>query len=69
MILAFLEDELGRDALKRMDYAEATRHFSAAIELDAMSTPAYLSLGDVQFYQGQDGRCGGDLGTARGNDA
>ncbi|MBA2260549.1 MAG: tetratricopeptide repeat protein [Acidobacteria bacterium] len=53
MILAFIEDELGRDALKRMDYAEATRHFSAAIELDAKSTPAYLSLGDVQFYQGR----------------
>jgi lipopolysaccharide biosynthesis regulator YciM len=51
-ILAFLEDELGREALKRMDYADATRHFSAAIELDAKSTPAYLSLGDVQFYQG-----------------
>ena len=52
-ILAFLEDELGRDALKRMDYAEATRHFSAAIDLDAKNTPAYLSLGDVQFYDGK----------------
>ena len=52
-ILAFLEDELGRDALKRMDYGEATRHFSAAIELDPNSTPAYLSLGDVQFYEGR----------------
>ena len=52
-ILAFLEAELGRDALKRMDYAEASRHFSAAIELDPNSTPAYLSLGDVQFYQGR----------------
>jgi lipopolysaccharide biosynthesis regulator YciM len=52
-ILAFLEDELGREGLKRMDYAEATRHFSAAIELDARSTPAYLSLGDVHFYRGK----------------
>ena len=52
-ILAFLEDELGRDALKKMDYAEAMRHFTAAIELDPRSTPAYLSLGDVQFYEGR----------------
>ncbi len=52
-ILAFLEDELGRDALKRMDYAEATRHFLAATELDPNSTPAYLSLGDTQFYEGR----------------
>ena len=52
-ILAFLEDELGRDALKRMDYAEATRRFAAAIDLDPKSTPAYLSLGDVQFYEGR----------------
>ena len=33
-ILAFLENELGLDALKRMDYAEAARRFEAAIELD-----------------------------------
>ena len=52
-ILAFLEDELGRDALKRMDYREATRRFAAAIELDSRSTPAYLSLGDVQLYEGK----------------
>ena len=51
-ILAFLEDAVGRETLKRMDYAEASRHFSAAIELDARSTPAYLNLGDVQFLQG-----------------
>ena len=51
-ILAFLENELGLDALKRMDYAEAARRFEAAIELDERTVPAYLNLGDVHFYQG-----------------
>jgi len=51
-ILAYLEDELGREALKRLDYADSARHFSAAIELDAKNTPAYLNLGDVRFHQG-----------------
>jgi lipopolysaccharide assembly protein B len=51
-ILAFLENELGLDALKRMDYAEAARRFQAAIELDERTVPAYLNLGDVHFYQG-----------------
>jgi lipopolysaccharide assembly protein B len=52
-ILAFLEFELGQDALKRMDYAEAARRFEAAIDLDARNAPAYLSLGDVRFYDGK----------------
>ncbi len=51
-ILAFLENELGLEALKRMDYAEAARRFEAAIELDGENAPAYLNLGDVRFYQG-----------------
>src|SRR5215208_2053862 len=51
-ILAYLEDELGREALKRLDYADSARHFSAAIELDVNNTPAYLNLGDVRFHQG-----------------
>src|SRR5262245_29753402 len=51
-ILAFLENELGLDALKRMDYAEAARWFEAAIELDSRNSPAYLNLGDVRFLQG-----------------
>jgi len=50
--LAFLENELGLEALKRMDYAEAARRFEAAIDLDAANSPAYLNLGDVRFYQG-----------------
>jgi lipopolysaccharide biosynthesis regulator YciM len=51
-ILAFLETELGLEALKRMDYAEAARRFDAAIDLDERNAPAYLNLGDVRFYQG-----------------
>jgi lipopolysaccharide biosynthesis regulator YciM len=51
-ILAFLENELGLDALKRMDYPEAARRFEAAIALDDHTVPAYLNLGDVRFYQG-----------------
>ena len=50
--LAFLENELGLDALKRMDYAEAARRFDAAVDLDPENSPAYLNLGDVRFYQG-----------------
>jgi lipopolysaccharide biosynthesis regulator YciM len=52
-ILAFLENELGLQALKRMDYADAVRRFEAAIELDSGNTPAYLNLGDVRFLQGE----------------
>ncbi len=51
-ILAFLENELGRDALKRMDYAEATRWFRAALEREPATVPAYLNLGDVRFHEG-----------------
>ena len=51
-ILAFLENELGLQALKRADYTEAVRRFEAAIELDSRNTPAYLNLGDVRFLQG-----------------
>jgi lipopolysaccharide biosynthesis regulator YciM len=51
-ILAFLENELGLEALKRMDYAESARRFAAAIELDPRNVPSYLNLGDVRFYQG-----------------
>ena len=51
-ILGFLENEIGLEALKRMDYAEAARHFEAAIDLDGSNTPAYLNLGDVRFLEG-----------------
>ena len=52
-ILAFLEHEIGADALKRMDYPEAARRFQAAIDVDPRNVPAHLSLGDVRFYEGK----------------
>lgn len=51
-VLAFLENELGREALARMDYDEATRRFEAAIEMDPAVVPAWLNLGDVRFLRG-----------------
>jgi lipopolysaccharide assembly protein B len=50
--LAFLENEIGLGALKRMEYAEAGRRFEAAIDHDPANAPAYLNLGDVRFSQG-----------------
>jgi len=50
-ILAFLENELGVQAMKQQDWPEATRRFEAAIELDATVMPAYLYLGDVRAQQ------------------
>jgi lipopolysaccharide assembly protein B len=47
-IMAFLENELGLEAMKRRDYPEATRRFEAAIALDEHTVPAYLNLGDVR---------------------
>jgi lipopolysaccharide biosynthesis regulator YciM len=52
-ILAFLENEIGLEAMKRNQVPEAARRFSAAIELDAKNAPAYLNLGDVQLAQGE----------------
>ncbi|MBE3133569.1 MAG: tetratricopeptide repeat protein [Acidobacteria bacterium] len=52
-ILAFLENERGQEALKRMDYRAAAQHFEAAIDLDRKTVPAYLNLGDVRVFQGQ----------------
>ena len=51
-ILAFLENELGVEALKRGQHGEASKRFEAAIELDGKNAPAYLNLGDVQLAQG-----------------
>jgi lipopolysaccharide assembly protein B len=53
-ILAFLENEIGLEALRRKDYAEATRRFEGAIDLDARAVPAYLNLGDVRVAQGKE---------------
>ena len=51
-ILAFLENELGLQALKANHLDEAARRFEAAIDLDGSVVPAYLHLGDVKAKQG-----------------
>ncbi len=53
-ILAFLENEIGLEALRRKDYGEASRRFEAAIDLDGRAVPAYLNLGDVRVAQGKE---------------
>ncbi|MBI3403443.1 MAG: tetratricopeptide repeat protein [Acidobacteria bacterium] len=53
-ILAFLENEIGLEAIRRKDYAGAVRRFEAAIDLDARAVPAYLNLGDVRVAQGNE---------------
>jgi lipopolysaccharide biosynthesis regulator YciM len=52
MILAFLENELGLEAVRRGDHAEAVRRFEAAIDRDAGTVPAHLNLGDLRAAQG-----------------
>ena len=64
-ILAFLENEIGLEAMRRKDFAEAARRFQAAIDLDPRAVPAYLNLGDVRVAEGQREGGGGDLGQAR----
>ena len=61
-ILAFLENEIGLEAMRRKDYAEAARRFEAAIDLDARAVPAYLNLGDVRRRRRQRAGRGRDLG-------
>ena len=53
-ILAFLENEIGLEAIRRKDHREAIRRFEAAIDLDARAVPAYLNLGDVKVAQGDE---------------
>src|SRR5262245_43180100 len=53
-ILAFLENEIGLEAMRRKDYTEAIRRFEGAIDLDAQAVPAYLNLGDVRVIQGDE---------------
>jgi lipopolysaccharide assembly protein B len=51
--LAFLENELGLQALAQGDLAGASARFTSAIDLDARAVPAYLHLGDVQRQLGR----------------
>jgi len=49
--LGYLENEIGREAMKRSDYAEAARRFAAALALDQRNAPAALNLGDVRYVE------------------
>lgn len=51
-VLAFLENELGLQALKEGRLEDAVRRFEAAIELDPGVVPAYLHLGDALATRG-----------------
>ena len=50
-ILAFLEHEIGLQALKQQQLETAATRFLAAIDLDRQVVPAYLHLGDVRVAQ------------------
>jgi lipopolysaccharide biosynthesis regulator YciM len=52
LILAFLENELGLQALKEGRTGDAVRRFEAAVDLDNGVLPAYLHLGDALAEQG-----------------
>ena len=55
-IVAFLENELGLQAMRGGALEQATRHFETAIDLNRQTVPAYLNLGDVQLRMGQTDR-------------
>ena len=52
-ILAFLENEMGLQAVARGDYSAAIARFESAIDLDAGVVPAYLNLGDIYAREGK----------------
>jgi lipopolysaccharide biosynthesis regulator YciM len=59
-ILAFLETQLGLQALEGKDDQTAVSRFESAIDLDANALPAYVRLGDLQH---RDGRASDALAT------
>jgi lipopolysaccharide assembly protein B len=52
-ILAFLENEMGLQAVARGDYTGALARFQSAIDLDSGVVPAYLNLGDIYARDGK----------------
>ena len=51
-ILAFLENEIGLQAIKDGRLDEAAHHFESAIDMDGTVVTSYLHLGDVRLEQG-----------------
>lgn len=54
-ILAFLETQLGLQALQGKDDQTAVSRFESAVDLDANALPAYVRLGDLQHREGRAG--------------
>src|SRR6186713_773661 len=52
LILAFLENEIGLQAMKDGRLDEAAHHFESAIDMDGGVITSYLHLGDVRLRQG-----------------
>ncbi len=52
-ILAFLDTQLGLQALDRRDPSAAVSRFESAMQLDPKVLPAYLTLGDLQREDGR----------------
>jgi lipopolysaccharide biosynthesis regulator YciM len=52
LVLAFLENELGLQAMNEGRLDDAIQRFEAAIDLDGGVIPAYLHLGDAQARSG-----------------
>lgn len=50
-ILAFLENELGLQAVRENTAEVAIKHFEKALDLDSRTVPASLNLGDVHINQ------------------
>ena len=52
-ILAFIENELGLEAVRRGDPHQAIAHFASALDLNDGTVPASLNLGDVYMSSGR----------------
>jgi len=52
-ILAFLENELGLQAVREGALKQAIIHFESSLELDVRTVPASLNLGDVHMTEGR----------------
>jgi len=51
-IRAFLENQIGSQALGLGETDAAARHFQTAIDIDPAVTPAYVNLGDLRLARG-----------------
>ena len=52
-ILAFIENELGRDQVRRGDHGGGGDPLRRGLDLDSRNVPAHLNLGDLRMAQGR----------------